>query len=224
MKRAKLKLSAVICFSLLTTLHAQTMKDMNGNDKTAKYGLQEWSANNLDVAKFRNGDIIPESKTKEEWMQAGNDEKPAWCNFKNDPVNGQKYGKLYNWYAINDVRGLSPSGWRIPKNSDWMILVKNLLGVDYAGPKLKNITGWKTTNGINKIGFSAIPGGLRDDKGDFSYQGTVSQWWSNTVPIGVTKSDLIYSVKINDNTVEVGYIKVAKYCGLSVRCIKDSKL
>ena len=215
-------------FTLLTfgsiLVHAQTMKDMNGNVyRTAKLGIQEWSATNLNVTTFRNGDIIPEAKTKEEWMKAGADEKPAWCYYKNDPVNGFKYGKLYNWFAINDKRGLAPEGWRISINRDWELLIKNLLGIDYAGPKLKSANGWKSKNGINKIGFSALPSGLRSDDGDFNSLGTIGQWWSNTEPVEVTKSDLIYSTKLNDNTVEVSYIKVKKSTGLSVRCVRNLK-
>jgi len=203
---------------------AQPLNTANRNGiRTAKYGLQEWSASNLNVSTFRNGDVIPEAKTKEEWLKAGTDGKPAWCYFKDNPVNGQKYGKLYNWYAINDPRGIAPTGWRIPTNEVWLCLVKNLQGVDYASPKLKNITGWKSKNGINKIGFSALPAGLREENGDFNFLGTVAQWWSNTEPVEVTKSNLIYSVKINDNTVEVSYVKVKKGTGLSVRCVRVVK-
>ena len=190
--------------------------------RTAKYGMQEWAASNLNVSTFRNGDAIPEAKTKEEWIKAANDEKPAWCYFKNEPENGQKYGRLYNWYAINDPRGLAPTGWRIPVNADWMTLVKNLQGVDYAGPKLKSITGWKSKNGINKIGFSALPAGMRDENGDFNFLGTVSQWWSNSEPVEVKKSNLIYSLMLNDFSIEVSYVKMTKESGLSVRCIKDA--
>ena len=191
--------------------------------RAAKYGMQEWATSNLNVSTFRNGDAIPEAKTKEEWIKAANDEKPAWCYFKNDPENGQKYGRLYNWYAINDPRGLAPTGWRIPVNADWMTLVKNLQGVDYAGPKLKSITGWKSKNGINKIGFSALPAGMRDENGDFNFLGTVSQWWSNSEPVEVAKTNLIFSIKLNDNSVEVSYVKVKKATGLSIRCVKDVK-
>lgn len=228
MKITLFKPTAIICFMILTvvsfTANAQAVKDINGNVyRTIKYGMQEWTASNLNVSTFTNGDIIPEAKTKEEWIKAGNDGKPAWCYFKNDPENGKKYGKLYNWYALNDPRGLAPVGWRIPVNKDWMTLIKNLLGVDYAGPKLKNITGWKSRNGFNKIGFSALPAGIRDEKGEFNFLGTVAQWWSNTEPVEVKKSNMIFSVKLNDNTVEVSYEKLKKTTGISVRCVRDVK-
>lgn len=70
-----------------------------------KIGDQIWMTRNLNVDKFCNGDPIPETKTNEEWIKAGENGKPAWCYYDNDPANGEKYGKLYNWYAVNDPRG-----------------------------------------------------------------------------------------------------------------------
>jgi len=202
-------------------VNAQSAKDFDGNEyKTVKYGLQEWTANNLNVCHFRNGDVIPEAKTKEEWLKCCSEGKPAWCYFDNNPENGNIYGKLYNWYAINDPRGLAPEGWNIPVNNDWMKLVKNLMGVDVAGMKLKSTTGWKSKNGTNNIGFSAVPGGIRNEKGDFKELGAKCQWWSNSEPVEVKKTNTIYSLMLNDFSVEVSYIKVSKDNGLSVRCIK----
>jgi uncharacterized protein (TIGR02145 family) len=226
MKITFVKSTALLLFVFLSVgsiaVHGQTLKDKNGNVyKTIKFGLQEWTAGNLNVTCFRNGDVIFQAKTNEEWTNAGKDHKPAWCYSKNDPENGKKYGILYNWYAINDKRGLAPDGWRIPTNNDWMTLIKNLLGVDYAGPKLKNSSGWKARNGINKIGFSAIPGGLRNENGDFIFLGKVAQWWSNSEPVEVTKSNLIFSIKLNDNSTEVSYVKMKKENGLSVRCVRS---
>lgn len=210
-------------FFIISTLIviAQSVKDIDGNEyKTVKYGLQEWTSNNLNVSHFCNGDDIPEAKTKEEWLKYCSEGKPAWCYFDNDPQNGKTFGKLYNWYAINDPRGLAPEGWRIPTNQEWMALVKNLKGVDVAGVKLKNTTGWKSKNGTNNIGFSAIPGGIRNEKGDFKELGTKAQWWSNSEPVEVKKTNTIYSLMLTDFSVEVSYIKVSKENGLSVRCIK----
>jgi uncharacterized protein (TIGR02145 family) len=215
-----LVISLFMCFSFSTM--AQSVKDIDGNEyKTIKYGLQEWMAENLNVSHFRNGDIIPEAKTKKEWISLGNKGKPAWCFFENDPENGKIYGKLYNWYAINDSRGLAPEGWNIPANQDWMTLVKNLLGIDVAGLKLKSNTRWKSNNGTNKIGFSALPAGSRNIKADFKGLETKCQLWSNSEPVEVQKSDLIYSFVLNDFTMEVGYIKMEKGNGLSVRCVRN---
>ena len=121
------------------TVNGQDIKDFDGNVyKTIKYGVQVWIASNLNVTHFRNGDVIPEAKTEEEWIKAGKSGSPAWCYYDNDPENGKKYGKLYNWYAIGDKRGLVPEGWHVSANADWRTLIKNLLGVDVAGVKLKS--------------------------------------------------------------------------------------
>lgn len=86
---------------------------MNGF-KTVKIGNQEWVIENLNVDCFRNGDAIPEVKSHKEWIIAGREEKPAWCYYDNDLANGERYGKLYNWFAVMDPRVLSPEGFHIP--------------------------------------------------------------------------------------------------------------
>ena len=87
--------------------------------QTVTIGTQVWMTKNLDLATFRNGDPIPEAKTDEEWEKAGENKQPAWCYYDNDPANGAKYGKLYNWYAVIDSRGLAPVGYHIPSDADW---------------------------------------------------------------------------------------------------------
>lgn len=116
----------------------------------------KWTSKNLDVDKFRNGDIIPEAKTAEDWQFAQDYGKPAWCHYDNDPENGKKYGKLYNRFAVNDPRGLAPDGYHIPTNDEWTDL-ENLLGEE-AGKKLKSKNGWEDNlSGIDLIGFNALP-------------------------------------------------------------------
>ena len=66
-------------------------------NRTVKIGIQEWSVDNLNVDRFRNGDLILEAKTTKEWMESGENGKPAWCYYENDSKKGDKYGKLYNW-------------------------------------------------------------------------------------------------------------------------------
>jgi uncharacterized protein (TIGR02145 family) len=213
-----------ICFIFLFSSSAkgQSLKDISGNEyKIAKLGLQEWSASNLNVSKFRNGDAIPEAKTPEEWKNAGLAGKPAWCYYDNNAENGKIYGKLYNWYAINDPRGLAPNGWHVPTNADWKVFVKNLLGVDMAGQRLKSKTNWKGNPGKDDIGFSALPGGYRDETGKFVSLGFKFQAWSNSEPVEVKKSNKIYSVILKDNSIELSYLAMVKESGLSVRVVKD---
>jgi uncharacterized protein (TIGR02145 family) len=108
--------------------------------QTVTIGTQVWMTKNLNVDKFRNGDPIPQAKTPEEWETAGKNKQPAWCYYDYDPANGAKYGKLYNWYAVNNIRGLAPMGYHIPTDADWTKLEK-FLSAD-AGKKMKSASGW----------------------------------------------------------------------------------
>jgi uncharacterized protein (TIGR02145 family) len=113
-----------------------------GSYKSIKIGNQTWMAENLNVSTFRNGDLIPEAKSEEEWKIAGKNKQTAWCYYDNDPKNGAKYGKLYNWYAVNDPRGLAPAGWHIPSDAEWTTL-GDQLGSD-PGKKMKSTSGWNS--------------------------------------------------------------------------------
>ena len=108
-----------------------------GFSQTVIIGTQTWTSLNLDVVAFRNGDVIPQVKTNEEWEVAGNNKQAAWCYYDNDPANGPKYGKLYNWYAVNDPRGLAPTGWHVPTDEEWTVLSTFLGGEEVAGTKMK---------------------------------------------------------------------------------------
>jgi uncharacterized protein (TIGR02145 family) len=110
--------------------------------QTVTIGTQVWMKENLNVSTFKNGDPIPEAKTDEEWKKARNNKQPAWCYYDNDLANGAKYGKLYNWYAVNDPRGLAPSGYHVPTDKEWSILT-NFLGSD-AGTKMKSMPNYET--------------------------------------------------------------------------------
>jgi len=110
--------------------------------QTVTIGTQEWMTENLDVSTFRNGDSIPEAKTNEEWKRAGELKQPAWCYYDNVPKNGTIYGKLYNWYAVNDARGLVPKGYHVPSDEEWTILT-DFLGSD-AGTKMKSMPIYET--------------------------------------------------------------------------------
>ena len=111
---SKISFITIIFLMITSSLEAQvTDKDANSY-KTVQIGTQLWIASNLNVSHFRNGDPIPEAASAAEWKQAAEDKRPAWCYYNNDPVNGRTYHKLYNWYAVNDPRGLAPYGWHVP--------------------------------------------------------------------------------------------------------------
>lgn len=119
--------------------------------QTVTIGAQVWMTKNLDVSTFRNGDPIPQAKTNEEWEKAGENKQAAWCYYENDASNGTKYGKLYNWYAVVDVRGLAPQGYHIPSDQEWTILTDYLGGEAAAGTKMKSVSGWESyTSGGSK--------------------------------------------------------------------------
>jgi uncharacterized protein (TIGR02145 family) len=146
-------LASLLTFAFCLSLSSQqygSLKDSRDGKiyKTVKIGEQEWMAENLNTDRFRNGDLIPEAKTDEEWQKAGANKQPAWCYYDNDPVNGTKYGKLYNWYAVNDPRGLASVGYHIPSDAEWDVLT-TYLGEDVAGKKMKSASGWEsyTTGG-----------------------------------------------------------------------------
>ena len=120
------------------------LTDLNKTYVSVSIGKQIWMKENLNVTFFRNGDPIPEAKSKEEWIAAGKQNKPAWCSYDNDAKNDVKYGKLYNWFAVSDPRGLAPQGWKIPEFEDLNTLDTYLWGD--VGLKLKNDFGWNSWN------------------------------------------------------------------------------
>ena len=184
-------------------------------------GGQEWMLKNLEVTSFRNGDSIPHVESNYDWEDAGENEQPAWCYYDNDPENGKHYGKLYNWYAVNDRRGLAPEGWIIPSFEDWDNLIEFLGGSGVAGGKLKQIgtTLWKEPNGgaTNFSGFSGLPGGDRYEGGMFSMIGQNGYWWSSSE----FNSNLSNLLTLNFNHFNVSRNSSFKKSGFSVRCIKS---
>jgi uncharacterized protein (TIGR02145 family) len=187
--------------------------------KTVIIKDQEWMAENLDLGHFRNGDPIPEAKTDEQWVKAGVEGRPAWCYYDNDPKNGKKFGRLYNWYAVTDPRGLAPEGWHIPSREEWTQLDENFGGIRAAGEKLKSTGGWACEgNGTNESGFNGLPGGIRTDKGNFEYLGQYGYWWSSTE---FRPKYAYYRYLYCHSKKLFTYVNYYKDSGFSVRCIRD---
>jgi uncharacterized protein (TIGR02145 family) len=206
MKKVSFILSAAFVTSMLLTSCGGASND------------QVWMDENLNSGRFRNGDPIPEAKTDEEWEKAGVNGDPAWCYYNNDPANGEKYGKLYNWYAVNDPRGLAPEGWHIPSDEQWDVLISYLGGEKGAGEKMKSTSGWiENGNGTNKSGFSGLPGGFRGDFGAFGSLGKVGFWWS----LSERDSMSAWYRGLGYFTPETYRDYNYKGRGYSVRCLKD---
>ena len=197
--------------------------DVSPDTRTVIIGTQEWMVENLNVDTFRNGDPIPEAQGQE-WWQAGQDEQPAWCYFANDPANGDVYGKLYNFYAVIDPRGLAPEGWRVSTQDDWNTLL-DYLGPE-AGTKLKSTQLWEKSyskGGNNSSGFSALPGSFRFPGSGFAVGetglGRFGSYWSSTVSGGDYVSTGCYNYMWNISSgVERRGSEMGS--GHSVRCLK----
>lgn len=180
-----------------------------------KIGNQNWTIKNLDVNTYLNGDTIPYVSDSLLWIKL---KSGAWCYYRNESENGAVYGKLYNWYAVNDPRGIAPKGFHLPTSDEWVSL-NNYLGPNAAG-MLKNNSQWINSNdGTNRSGFNALPSGVRYSNGQFALMGTNCYFWSST--IGKTtifaKSFSLKSWK--EETVGIGFED--KEAGFSIRLIKD---
>ncbi len=198
-----------------------------------KIGNQVWMDKNLNVDHFRNGDPIPQAKTKEEWAYAIENKEPAWCYYDNNSSNGSKFGKLYNWYAVIDKRGLAPEGWHVSTDEDWRILNKYLGGYEgKAAHKLKSKTDWKDddfSSGIgastrNSTGFSGLPGGACSLDFDFEHLNEIGRFWTcteqNVDGIILPETPITYSLHNSSPGGVEG--AVIGWNGLSVRCVKGN--
>lgn len=205
---------------IITALMASVLLFSYGNNIIAqgiKIGSQTWATKNLEVTIFRNGDTIPEEKTNEDWAKGLEAGKPAWCYYNYDPANGLKYGKLYNWIAVNDPRGLAPEGWRVPSVADWRELVIYLGGVNSAGTKMKSSTGWNENNSeTNPSGFAALPGGSHSYMQAFVGIDSIGVWWSSD---GVKGGDAWGFALHKNGGIGVG--RGDSRNRLSVRCLRN---
>lgn len=209
-----------ISFSTTT----QPAIDVDGNIyQTVSICNQTWTTTNLNVSKYRNGDIIPQVTDPTVWA---NLTTGAWRYYGNDSATGATYGKLYNWYAVVDPRGLAPSGYHVPSDVEWTTLTTCLGGDAVAGGKMKEAgtTHWNSpnTDATNESGFTALPGGFLDTSGNFCSIGCEfalgewGRWWSSTEYSGGARYfGLIYTW--GDTRRNFNY----KTNGYSVRFLKD---
>ena len=170
----------------------------------------QWMIENLKVDHYKNGDPIPEVTDPLRWAKL---KTGAWCYYRNDPEMGKKYGKLYNWYAVNDPRGLAPEGWQVASKKEFEELKKT---VNNNGDALKALG---EESGTNTSGFSALLAGCRDSTGYFYDLGYVPYFWSATGCDTVSAYNMI--LLYNDNNVTLSHND--KRYGLSVRCFTKTE-
>lgn len=205
---------------LTTSIFAQSqLTDIDGNTyKTVIIGNQEWMAENLKVEHYRNGDVIQEIQMPRDWevLTTG-----AWCEWANFHSEfGITYGKLYNWFAVNDSRGLAPKGWHVPNDAEWDQLTNYLGGDAVAGGKMKAMTLWKKSNegATNSSGFTALPGGFRNYNGLYKDIGEVGIFWSASEYLNYYAW---YHI-LNDFFLQsISHAYGFRMNGYSVRCVKD---
>ncbi len=216
---AKYKLTNSPKIAESTGNNLQITEGTTVSNNEVKIGNQIWMTKNLDVSMFRNGDPIPEAKTAEQWIAYGQAGEAAWCYYDNDPANGAKYGKLYNWYAVKDSRWLAPVGYHIPSDAEWTSLTTYLGVHGVAGAKMKSKTGWNNNgNGTNSSGFSGLPGGNRVSDGTFNNVGNNGNWWSSTESDAL--NILVRNLYYGTGRLYINYHENKNY-GFSVRCIRN---
>ncbi len=187
-------------------------------DNEVRIGNQIWMTKNLNVSRYRNGDIIPQVQDQAQWQ---NLTTGAWCYYENNTANGRIYGKLYNWYAVNDSRGLAPEGWHIPTIEEFNTLSDFLGGSNVSGGKMKatGITYWLSPNieATNSSGFSGLPGGARATN-SFLFINKYAYFWSSTF----IAPNNAWMIGLDFNA---GSLYVSNFFyrpnGFSVRCVKN---
>jgi uncharacterized protein (TIGR02145 family) len=209
--------------------------------ETVLIGNQEWTTKNLNVSKYRNGDIIPEVKDPKKWA---NLKTGAWCYYNNEPKNGAIYGKLYNWHAINDPRGLAPEGYHVPSENEWEEL-RSFLNIGYKGKngatadlagiklsvnteppqwfisiheKVNYLTSFDLYHMKNTSKFDSLFAGYRNQDGwSFSGIGEIVNYWSQEV----SSFCILISGACAINKANDDYIETKKKYGHSIRLLKD---
>ena len=209
------------------------MTDSDGNVyPVVAIGDQCWMTENLRTATYSDSSSIDNVTDGVEWVDQS---VGAWCNYDNDTNNDVEYGKLYNWYAVNDQRGLCPNGWHVPSDVEWQSL-EEFLGMptnalpfgwrgesENIGDQLKSPPpAWNppATVSNNSSGFSGTPSGRRHhDDGAFEGLGNAGQWWSSTQNPLAPPTALFR--ELNSNQSGIARVAKEKETGFSVRCVKD---
>jgi len=210
------------------------VRDIDGNEyRTIDIGNQVWMAENLRTSRYRNGEDITYVMSNSEWEGLNQEETGAWA-FYNNHAGNEPFGLLYNWYAVNDFRGICPTGWRVATDQDWQQL-ERYLGMN---PNEANATGWRgqnanvggklkaegtefwrspNTGATNESGFSALAGGYRFTSGSFSYLTFFGYWWTATE----ADANTAWRRLLFNNRESINRMNYDKRYGFSVRCVQN---
>jgi uncharacterized protein (TIGR02145 family) len=186
------------------TINSQTITDIDGNNyNTVQLGFQVWMNENLKTTRYSDG------------------ASAAWKYYNNDESNNTIYGKLYDGWTALDPRGICPTGWHVPSDSEWTTLTTYLGGGNVAGGKMKSmgLAYWSSPNtaATNESGFSALPGGFHNHIVAFNYFGTQAYFWSSS---GLVANSAWFRV-LDYNTGNIYRNGDNNGYGLSIRCLKD---
>lgn len=188
---------------------------------TVTIGTQVWLQENLNTTRYNNGDKIP--TTHPAFRDIADEMNPAYqWPFGGDETNAKDYGRLYSFYVVSDPRNVCPTGWHVPSLREWDILISHLGSAQDAGGKLKEagFSHWNEPNSgaTNESGFSALPGGSRNQDGTFRNLGEFGSWWTSSPS---DRGANYFYIEHDAPHIFRTYIYQSKLYGLSIRCIKD---
>jgi uncharacterized protein (TIGR02145 family) len=214
----KTTISALFIFICTNQMHAQAVKDADGNSyNVIKIGTQVWMTENLKATKLNNGTAITLVTDDNAWKTSAT---PAYCWYGND-ASVNKYGALYNWYTVSTNK-LCPKGWHVPSDAEWTTMTTFLGGENNAGGKLreKGTSHWYGPNAgaTNENGFTALPGGYRSNDGGYANITFFGFWWVSTEYVAAAS----WARSISCASNEVMKMYSLKKNGYSVRCLKDN--
>ena len=211
---------------MLRSCGKYSVTDVDGNSyATVQIGTQCWTQSNLRVSKYRDGSSITNITDGTQWSQTNTSSTGAWCNYNNDAGNGTTYGKLYNWYAVNDSRGLCPTGWHVPTDAEFtdLVLFIDLTSTDGFGVQsstaaelVKSTNLWNSGSGTNTTGLSVVAAGQRSSDGTYVELGTSTNLWTTSASSG----SLYWYRHFNASANYYKFHASPEY-GFSIRCVRD---
>ena len=200
---------------------------------TVQVGDQCWFSENLRSVQYANGEVIPSGLGGAAWSTTsvgataiyGEGGEPCTSYAPNGDAcdetwSLQAYGRLYNWHAASDPRGVCPTGWKTPDDNDWNVLVGGLEGQTVAAAALKSTSGWAAgVNGNNATGFSALPGGYLNDSKHSDLAGNYGYWWSTSASGGTAS----FRYMSNSDSQVLGSSSNLRN-GFAVRCVATQSI